>query len=838
MAEEKKVKAAEFLSGTGEMSTLIREHNWSGSALGAPDQWPSTLKTVVRVMLDSRYPIWIGWGPELAFLYNEAYRDMTLGDKHPWALGRPASEVWAEAWRDLGPRVYEVVRNGRATYDENLLLLLERSGYREETYHTFSYSPLPDDQGNVGGLLCIVVENTDRYIIARRLNLLRDVAAQVADSRTPEELFGAIGRSLSANRYDLPFSLIYLFEREGKNAHLVCQTGIEPGHPAATAVIENQTDSPWPIGRIFSNSETVLIDDLSTRFPKFPAGAWDIAPRRVVAVPISQQGQIEPAGVMIIGLNPYLQFGDTYRGFIELLAGQISAGLGDLRAYEKEKRRAEALAEIDRAKTVFFSNASHELRTPLTLMLSPLEEILARNLRADKITAERGELLLVHRNGMRLLKLVNTLLDFSRIEAGRVQAVYEPIDLANLTAELASAFRSAMERAQLVYEVDCPRLSEPVYVDREMWEQIVLNLISNAFKYTFSGKVTVSLRCLDDHVELTVRDTGLGMAEEEIPRLFERFHRVDGQHGRTNEGTGIGLALVQELVRLHGGSVKVESRLGEGSAFTVSIPLGRAHLPADRIAAGRTLSAAGVQAEAFVEEALRWLEPSSAEFQFERDLIGPYDAANLNHRQSLVLVADDNGDMREYLRRLLGAVYEVETAPDGEAALDVARQRRPDLILADIMMPRLSGFDLVRAIRADPELRDLPVVLLSARAGEEASVEGLEAGADDYLIKPFGARELLARVRANLELANARRQTADELRRLNETLEERVQAEIAERMKAEEAFRQAQRMEAIGQLTGGVAHDFNNLLQVISGNLYLLEQRASTGTLSQTELHR
>ncbi|MGC2305559.1 MAG: GAF domain-containing protein [Candidatus Binatus sp.] len=489
------VKAPEFLSGNGETVSLMRSRDWSHTSLGPPHNWPDSLKTVVRIMLDSRYAIWIGWGPELTFLYNDAYREMTLGKKHPWALGRPAHEVWAEAWPDLSPRVEEVVKHGKATYDEDLFLLLERSGFPEETYHTFSYSPLPDDNGKIGGLLCIVVEDTNRYIAERRLTVLRETAALIANTRELDELFAAIGRSVGANLYDTPFSLIYLIETDGSRARLVSHTEIDASHPAAPGIIQTGVaGEPWPIREVLARSELILINDLAKRFPNLPAGAWRESPHSAVAVPIRHQGQEKPAGVLIAGLNPYRPFNDNYRGFINLLAGQVAAGLADVRAYEEERKRAEALAEINRAKTTFFSNASHEFRTPLTLMLSPLEDLLGRDGTSGAVTARRDEIELIHRNGLRLLRLVNTLLDFSRIEAGRFEGVYEPTDLAAYTAELASTFRSAMDQAGLGYVIDCEPLPETAYVDRDMWEKIVLNLLSNAFKYTLEGEIGVSLK--------------------------------------------------------------------------------------------------------------------------------------------------------------------------------------------------------------------------------------------------------------------------------------------------------------------------------------------------------
>jgi PAS domain S-box-containing protein len=442
------------------------------------------------------------------------------------------------------------------------------------------------------------------------------------------------------------------------------------------------------------------------------------------------------------------------------------------KAHEREiARQREELAKLDELKTQFFANISHEFRTPLTLMMGPLEDAMAK---PEGLSASgREQLELAHRNSMRLLKLVNTLLDFSRIEAGRIRASYSPADLALLTAELASVFRSAIERAGMKLVVDCPPLSAPVYVDREMWEKIVLNLISNAFKFTFEGQIEVSLRESGDAVELTVCDTGTGIPEEEILRLFDRFHRVKGSRGRSYEGSGIGLALVQELVKLHGGTVRVESKVNQGSSFIVSIPSGKSHLPADRIEAGEGLAFAGAGSDAYIEEALRWLPdaqrtgaisgelPDQQPEEVSREVLAQPGAT----RQQRILLADDNADMRGYVRRLLmQGGYEVETVGDGLAALSAARARHPDLVLTDVMMPGLDGFGLLRELRADVNLSPVPIILLSARAGEEARIEGVHAGADDYLIKPFSARELLVRVESQLKMSRIRHQSAEAVR--------------------------------------------------------------------------
>jgi signal transduction histidine kinase len=881
LAETGEARSAFTVAG-GEMATLIESTDWAASELGPRETWPRSLLTVLRIMVTSRYAMWMAWGKDLRFFYNDAYSP-TLGVKHPWALGRPADEVWPEVWRDIGPRVESVMRTGQATWDEALLLFLERSGYPEETYHTFSYSPLPDDTGKIMGMLCVVMEETARVIGERRVSTLRDLGSQLAGVRAEPDVSEAITYALGHNSRDLPFSILYQVDAETGGLRRMSETGgVDRG--LAPLVVERAADLPWPVADVLAGRATRLIhavDDV----PGLPRGAWDKPPRRVVIVPIPGQGQREPAGVFIAGLNPYRPFGEAYSGFVDLVAAQIASGLAAAGVYEAERRRAEALAEIDRAKTAFFSNVSHEFRTPLTLMLGPLEEEIARlsrdpaegNVAAANTTAgdpvvaspraanrpagnlkagnaddvgrrgAAGRLLMAHRNGLRLLRLVNTLLDFSRIEAGRVEASFKPIDLAGYTADLASNFRSACERAGLRLVVRCSPLRRAVYVDADMWERIVLNLVSNAFKYTLAGEITVVVQesADQDAAVLSVGDTGVGIPPAELPHIFDRFHRIEGQRGRTLEGTGIGLALVNELVRLHGGSIQVASSIDAGTTMSVRIPFGREHLPPDRVSEASGLGGPDSTASAaFVEEALRWL-PDEQDVRLTGEpmlessrLLSSLDTENppAGAERRRILLADDNADMRDYVTRLLRPGYEIATARDGQEALRLARTIRPDLVLSDVMMPRMDGFGLLGEIRSDVELRDLPVILISARAGEEARLEGLDAGADDYLVKPFSARELLARVRSNLELARLRQEARDVLREANGLLEQRVAAEVARRTEAEESLRQSQKMEAIGHLTGGVAHDFNNLLTVIGGGVETLQRLLGPLSLGADEI--
>ncbi len=744
----------ELFSTSSEMARLMRDHDWSATPMGPSETWPRSMRATVRIMLTSRFAMWMGWGPDLTFFYNDAYGAMTLGAKHPWALGRPSREVWTEIWPDIGPRTERVLRTGEATWDEELLLFLERSGYLEETYHTFSYSPVADDAGTVAGLLCVVTEVTERVISERRMALLRDIAAASSGTSTEEGLFASLAPALAHDSRDVPFTLTYLFEGENGRARLACRTGMAADHPAAPASLHGG-DAPavWSLDGAAMEPDGVLVEHLDATFGDLPTGPWATAPTTALVLPIAQQGQQRAAGVFVAGLNPFRPVDDAYRSFLRLLVGQIGAGVANTQAYDAARRRSEALAEIDRAKTTFFSNVSHEFRTPLTLLLGPLDDL--RTTEEPLPERMREQLDVAYRNSLRLLKLVNTLLDFSRIEAGRTRAHFEPIDLGAATADLSSTFRSAMEKAGLVFRVTAGALDEPVYVDRDMWEKIVLNLLSNAFKFTLAGSVAVTVTRQGDRAVVTVDDTGAGIPERELSHIFERFHRVDGTRGRSHEGSGIGLALVHELVKLHGGELTVESQLGRGSRFTVSLPFGHAHLPDEQVVAGES-RAMGRQATPYVEEALRWLPTTAAHAPGpSASADGSADAATLP-TTGRVLLVDDNADMREYARRLLAERWVVDTAANGREALAVARATRPDVVVTDVMMPEVDGFGLLRALRDDADLESIPVVMVSARAGEEARLEAVGASADDYLVKPFSARDLIGRVDAQLVKARAR----------------------------------------------------------------------------------
>ena len=754
-----------WLAGGGEMGALMRSKNWRETALGPLEDWPQSLKVSAGICIASRFDLIVWWGPQLIILYNDSYC-RTLAGKHPHALGRPGMEVYPEIWDVIGPMLEHVLATGEATWSADLLLLLERNGYLEETYHTFSYTPIRNEHGRVVGVITPVSETTDEVISQRRLLTLRDLAARSIDAKNETEAWQFAAKALSGNPYDIPFAVLYMFSEDMTSARAVASAGLNSydSFLLKEVALSGRERIAGLIRRVVERAKPVELNHLESLGLSLPGGFWGVSPNDLIVLPIAQTGQESGMGVLVVGVNRHKRLDEDYRSFLNLVAGQIAKSVADARVGDAERKRAESLAALDRAKTTFFSNISHELRTPLTLILGPLEDLLSRG---EDISAVR-EIDLVYRNALRLLKLVNTLLDFSRMEADRVQAMFQPVNLETATTEIASVFRSAIEKAGLEYEVHCEELGTAVYVDPQMWEKIVLNLVSNAFKFTPQGKITVQLGVADGRAELSVEDTGVGIPAAEMPRLFERFHRVEGTQGRTHEGTGIGLALVQELVNLHGGTIQAESKLGKGSRFVVSIPLGASHLPKDRIASNAQHSGTGDTRQAYVEEALAWL-PEGVPLSGARTL--PVTSADFAPGgkefgvQPRILLAEDNGDMRNYIRRLLSEQgYAVEAVTDGAAALKSVRRAKPDLILSDVMMPNLDGIGLLRSLREDNSLNSIPILLLSARAGEEFRIQGLGLGADDYLVKPFSARELLSRVKAHVESNQRQRESENRLR--------------------------------------------------------------------------
>ncbi len=741
----------EFLLGGGEMGELIRTVDWGGTPVGPVEGWPQSLRTAVSIMLNTHFPMYIAWGKEFTQFYNDGYRPILGSTKHPAAMGRSTRVTFSEIWDIIGP-MFNGVLEGKAVGFSDFMLPLDRHGFTEECYFIFSYSPIKQEDGSTGGVLVTVTETSDRVLGERRLKTLRELGDRTYRSKNIADTCVGILEVLSNHKHDIPFSLLYTFDADGSPI-LQGHSGMDLNKSTVslTHAIELASDKPLfgvPVSEIFSSLTTEAN-------PPWPEPVH-LCCACILARPDQKKGH----GLLILGISPRLRYDAQYHDFFKLLNDQIVTTLTNANAFEEERKRAEALAELDRAKTTFFSNISHEFRTPLTLMLGPLEELLHNENGLQP--RQKEDVSTAHRNAIRLLRLVNVLLDFSKIESGKLDALFRPTEIKSFTEGIVSSFRSLIEKAGLTLDLHFGEISEHIYLDPGMWEKIVFNLLSNAYKYTLQGSIKIELTEEGNDVVLKVKDTGVGIPEQELPRVFERFHRIANSAGRSYEGTGIGLSLVAELVKIHEGKISVDSRVGEGTIFTVRIPKGYRHLPEEKVSQeSNDLFVSGV-VESFVKEA--GMIPGhtvhgaeSLDTSNEKDL-----------SEARILVVDDNADMLKYLVRILERKYDVSTAANGVEALANVARITPDLVVSDIMMPLMDGVELLKQIKANPKTAGIPVMLLSARAGEETRVEGYDVGADDYMVKPFSARELLARIKSQLKISKTRKHLTTLLKKVFE----------------------------------------------------------------------
>lgn len=623
--------------------------------------------------------------------------------------------------------------------------------------------------------------------LAQRESLVNTITNAIRSSLEPQEIFSAIAEQLGSS-LDVDGCALSLWSEEDE--FMRCVALYERHSPSSVNI---------PQSRVPIASNPVLQELLRTKYPVVLSDLDTIADmkggdlplrlpaRALLVVPLVVDGQI-------IGSISLRQTREPRRWLpadIELarvVASQAAIAVQQSRLYQKTRQQAERLLELDRQKTEFFQNVSHELRTPLTLTIGPLESAVAQN---QGLSFDRSQIAL--RNSRRLLRLVNQLLDLQRLDAGRMQATFRPCNLGDFVEQVVATFRPYCEKKRLDLQTQLLPC-KTIYLDLEKFDKVLYNLLSNAMKFTQTGgSITVTLELAGDYARLQVKDTGIGIAPSQIPHLFERFRQAEGSIERSYEGTGLGLALVKEMVDLHGGQVTVESvqkdeanpEIAYGTTFTVWLPTGTSHLPLEQIlevpseiqTARAAVELADLEAELLdlEQEDLR----SSADKGDLEDVesSSPSPLSPLSPPSSpsppLVLIVEDNPDMRAYVSDILaGANYRVCTARNGEEGWQVLQARRPQLIVTDLMMPKVSGLDLIHLTRSHPEFKGTPIILLTAKADEESRVAGTERGADAYLAKPFNDRELLAEVRNLLSL----KENEQRVKQLNEYLTESVLA--------------------------------------------------------------
>ena len=703
------------------MRSVYDDVDWSSTALGPPDSWPALLRLLVDLCLDSEFPVQIGWGPDLLMLYNDPYIPLLGAEKHPWALGRPASEVGPQLWPASEEHLREVMETGRPYHTEDQQLIIDRHGFPEEAYFNFSLSAIRDADGTIVGVFNAITETTQHILYERRLQVLRrlgtvSITADDSLASTCRAAVDVIGR----NRKSVPFAAVFLREVPTEGVRRIAGYGFE--EMAAGCELVDLAPTSGPVLEVLHHGGTALVSGLRERYPGVfaPGPLGPLTPDQAFVLPVIMLGTRTPIGVLVLGINPYWRPDDAYTAFTAMAARQLGVVVTDAVSYQNERKRQRALAELDRARTEFFQNVSHELRAPLTMLLTPLQDILNEP-GVVLPAAARDTVETSIRAGDRLQRVVEALLDISRGESGVLIPDREDIDLASVTADVVEGYRSVTE-GRLSLMVAIPAEPLRAYVDRIMWTTIVTNLVNNAVKFTPKGEVAVSLSGDERQVVLTVSDTGVGIPPEEQAHIFERFHRVGS--GDQQPGWGIGLALVAEMTAAHDGSVEVFSEPGKGSQFVVRLPRYN-----------------GSSAAASLAESAASSEP---------------EVESTSDRPRLLII-EDEADLRGYLTKLFTKDgYAVEAVGDAETALTSLANDPPDMVITDVMLPGQSGLDMLTALRLDEEIARLPVIVLTARADADSAVAAFAAGADDFVVKPFNSAELLARVRAHYEMNQLR----------------------------------------------------------------------------------
>ena len=721
--EVKAAKPEDCLAGGGEMGALMRSLDWSNTLLGPVSSWPQSLRTAVSILLASRFPMLIHWGPELVQFYNDGFRPI-LGDlKHPGALGQPAYPWWTEIWDFLTP-MFERVLAGEGTWYENQLILPNRNGYIEETYFTFSHSPIRDESGGIGGIFQAVTETTERVLDERRLRTLRDLAANAAEAQVAQDACRIAAETLSQNAADIPFALIYLLDEDRKHARLAGTAGLAPDTPASPLVVELNSEEPsltkeettgnWPLGRVACTGQIEHVNNLVAQFGSLPGGPWPESPSVALVLPVAQPGVMLPAGLLVVGVSPRRALDDSYRSFFTLVAGQIATAIANTRALEAERKRAEALAELDRAKSQFLANMSHELRTPLNGILGYAQILKKGKTLTDQ---QKNGISIIHQCGEHLLNLINDILDISKIEARKMELYPKNFHFPEFLEGVAEICRIRAEQKgiELIYETLTP-LPKAIRADEKRLRQVLINLLSNAVKFTEKGSITFKVGYHEGKLRFHVEDTGIGIAPEQLEEIFLPFQQV-GEYSRETEGTGLGLAISRQLVQMMDGELNVKSTLGQGSVFSLDLDL---------------------------PEVSHHANITNVE---ENNIVGFKGASRK------VLVVDDKWANRSVLVNLLEPIgFEVVEATDGLDALSKASEFKPDVIFMDLVMPVMDGFEATRRLRMLPDLTDVVIIAISASVFNFDQQQSREVGCDDFLAKPVREAELLEKLRVYLNL--------------------------------------------------------------------------------------
>jgi signal transduction histidine kinase/ActR/RegA family two-component response regulator len=703
--------ASSWLEGGGEAGAAARAFDWSKTALGPVELWPASLKAVVGLMLNSRHPMFLWWGPELIQIYNDAYLPSFGAGKHPAAMGQRGEDCWPEIWPIIYPQIDEVMSRAKASWHEDDMVPVWRGDRIEEVYWTYGYSPVFSDARTVGGTLVVCTETTARVVAERRHRALRSLAKSTAMATTVPAVLAAAAELFEETPNDIPFALIYMNEKATGEPVLCRSVGL-----GATEQIAVDAVSRAKL-RVAAGRAPIALasDEIGVSLPGRP---WPEPSTGAFVAPLGDRRIAHPSGFFVFGLSPRLPFDAAYHDHLLQIVEHLGLVLARIETYRvKEEAAAEhanllrELEAANRAKDEFLAMLGHELRNPLSPIVTAID-LLKR--RAGGATNREQEI--IERQVGHLVRLVDDLLDVSKITRGKIALRKEPVEIAGVIAKALEMASDLFEQRRHQLSIDAPAEGLRVEGDPVRLAQVIANLLTNAARYTEPGGL-VSVRAFLDgsDVVVVVTDSGAGIAPDLLPRVFDLFVQGQRSTDRKEGGLGLGLALVRSLVELHGGtSVARSDGPGRGSEFEIRLPAtARA---ADVVPAVRAPAAKGVAAS------------------------------------RRVLVVDDNVDSAELLREMLQWVgHEVAMAHDGPSALATAEWFVPDVAVLDIGLPVMDGYELGRRLHERPQGARCRLIALSGYGQERDRVKSKESGFEAHLVKPVDGARLLRIVAGDID---------------------------------------------------------------------------------------
>lgn len=659
--------APAFLLGGGQTGALMRSNDWSGSPLGRPESWPQSLRSIVNLLLNSQFPMFVAWGPELGFLYNDAYAEI-LGAKHPAAMGRRFQDVWSEIWDNIYPSI-EQAMHGNATYHENLPLVMDRKGYDEQTWFTFSYSPVRDESGEVMGMFCAVTETTDQVLaerhrveeLARLRRLFQQAPGLIAVLSGPQHIY-----EIANDAY------LRLVGRE----ELV-------GTPIRQALPELKDQGFFE-----------LLDQV------YRTGVPHFGHETGVRLRRHSGGSLEERFVNFVFQPTFDHRGKVVGIFIE--GSDVTEAVKAHRALKESETQLRA---ANREKDEFLAMLAHELRNPLAPIAAAADLL---RLAPDHVSVQRTSGIIA-RQVQHMAKLVDDLLDVSRVTRGLITLSQETVNIGDVLADAVEQVRSLMAAKRQHFTTQIPGERILVQGDRTRLVQVFANIFNNASKYTpEGGHIALRVHANDARVEVVIQDDGIGISQALLPRVFDAFTQADRSPDRAQGGLGLGLVLVKKLLELHRGEISAHSAgVGAGSRFTVQLP--------------------------------RLME--AIDSTGERDQSAPAVAPVSKAR---VLIVDDNEDAAHLLGQLLqSAGHETYIVHNAEDALSVAQQKSPTVAFLDIGLPVTDGYELARRLRALPATRHSMLVAITGYGGSGDKKRAEESGFDHHLVKPASFDKVL-----------------------------------------------------------------------------------------------